>query len=51
MIELELLINDKISKHTASIGQTKDATLVHFELTIKFRTNEELDAAIAQMKK
>ena len=45
-VKLERLINESISRHTAFVGQTKDAVLVHFELTIKFRTDEELDAAI-----
>jgi len=50
-IRLERLINQKISKFTASTGQTTDATLSHFEITIKFRKDEELDAAIAQLQK
>jgi len=50
-IKLETLINDKLSKFTASTGQTKDGVLAHFEITIKFRSDEELDAAIAQLKK
>lgn len=45
------LVNQTLSKYTASTGQTKDAVLSHFEITIKFRTDEELDAAIEQLKK
>lgn len=51
IIELEELVHENISKHTASIRQTKDGKLVHFELTIKFRTDAEIDAAIAQISK
>ena len=49
--KLEELVNDKISKYTASTGQTKEAVLSHFEITIKFRTDAELDAAIKQLEK
>ena len=48
---LEELVNDTISKFTTSTGQTKDAVLSHYEITIKFRTDEELDAAIEQLEK
>ena len=50
-IELERLINEKLSKFTTSTAQVKDATLGHFEITIKFRNDHELDAAIAQLNK
>lgn len=49
--KLEELVNDTISKFTTSTGQTKDGVLSHFEITIKFRKDEELDAAIEQLAK
>ena len=49
--KLERLINDTISKYTTSTGQTSDGQLKHFEITIKFRTDEELDAAIKKLDK
>ncbi len=48
---LERLVNEKITKHTATTAQTKDGKFVHLELVIKFRTDEELNAAIAQLQK
>jgi len=50
-MQLEELVIKKLSKYTASSGQTKDSVLSHFEITIKFRSDAELDAAIAQLQK
>jgi len=50
-IALEKLITDKLTKHSASTVQIKDGELAHFEITMKFRDDRQLSAAITKLRK
>jgi uncharacterized SAM-dependent methyltransferase len=49
-IELEQLVKQRISKYLSSVVQIKDGNVIHFELSLKFRTDQELNDAIAQLQ-
>lgn len=44
--EVQCLIEEKISSYTTTVLHTEGGKCKHFELTLSFRKDEELDNAI-----